>query len=359
MPRLIILGNGFDRNYQLPTDYTNDLRPILQEKNSEMFSKLDKLYFGEEIKYWSDFEGNIGQVKSLEFIHDRNRKNLENLYNVDYYPYDSGSELYGDDYTAIDNAINEAEMNAVDLEEVFNDEHAEDLENLYGYIEEGFKEMSLNSNQYLLDNIGSIVDEFEFSSNDYFITFNYTSSLEILNPDICPENIFHIHGKAEKDDELIFGNIETKIENRGSDLFEMNPYYGPSNKGGRDISNYDDFIDAVYVPEESFSVYNVKVDEAIDTLNNQMIKPLQKEELISFLRNKEITHIYVYGLSCGEVDIEYLEKINEACSSPHWCFSFYRNKASDPVCINSMKLSFFHFIDFKESTSFKKYLRKI
>ena len=309
MPRLIILGNGFDRNYQLPTDYTNDLRPILQEKNSEMFSKLDKLYFGEEIKYWSDFEGNIGQVKSLEFIHDRIRKNLENLYNVDYYPYDSGSELYGDDYTAIDNAINEAEMNAVDLEEVFNDEHAEDLENLYGYIEEGFKEMSLNSNQYLLDNIGSIIDEFEFSSKDYFITFNYTSSLEILNPDICPENIFHIHGKAEKDDELIFGNIETKIENRGSDLIEMNPYYGPSNKGGRDISNYDDFVDAVCVPEESFSVYNVKVDEAIDTLNNQMIKPLQKEELISFLRDKDITHIYVYGLSCGEVDIEYLEKI--------------------------------------------------
>ena len=139
----------------------------------------------------------------------------------------------------------------------------------------------------------------------------------------------------------------------------MNPYYGPSNKGGRDISNYDDFIDAVYVPEESFSVYNAKVDEAIDTLNNKMIKPLQKEELISFLRDKDITHIYVYGLSCGEVDIEYLEKINEACSSPHWCFSFYRNKASDPVCINSMKLSFFHFIDFKESTSFKKYLREI
>lgn len=359
MARLIILGNGFDRNYGLPTDYTNDLRPILQRMNPIMFSKLDELYFDEDIKYWSDFEGHIGQVKSLEFIHDQNRKDLDDLYNVDYEQYDLGSELYGDNYTAVDNAINEALMNSVDLEGTFNNEHATDLESLYSYIEEGFKEMSLNSNKYLLDNIGSIVDEFEFSSDDYFITFNYTSTLEVLNPDICSENIFHIHGSAEEDEELIFGNIENKIKNIGSDLVELNPYYNLSDKGGSEIPYFDELIEAVCIPEESFSEYNDKVDEAIDTLNNRMIKPLQKAELISFLTDKDLTQIYVYGLSCGEVDIEYLEKVNEVCSNPDWCFSFYRNKALDPVCKNSMKLSFFNCIDFKESSSFKKHFRKI
>lgn len=59
MARLIILGNGFDRNYKLPTDYKNNLRPILERTDSELFSKLDKLYFNGNIEYWSDFERKI------------------------------------------------------------------------------------------------------------------------------------------------------------------------------------------------------------------------------------------------------------------------------------------------------------
>lgn len=359
MSKLIILGNGFDRNFNLPTDYTENLKPILEKKNKELFNKLDKLYFDEKIEYWSDFEGNIGKVKSIDFIHDQNRKRATYLFEIDFIPFDSSSEHYGDDYTAVDNAICEAERNSVDLIETFDTEHAEDLEYLYSYMEDGFVEMSQKANRHLHSKIKDITDDFEFSSGDYYITFNYTSTLEILNPDIPTTNILHIHGKADENEELIFGNMKTKIEGKVSDFYEMNPYYTPSDKGKKDISNFDDFIDAVNISEESFSEYNDRVTDAINTLNDQMIKPLQIEELDHFLKYKNISQIYVYGLSCGEVDIEYLEKINKLCSNPSWYVSFFRNKSIDPVCKNCMKLSFFHRINFKETSNFKDQFRKI
>lgn len=104
MTRLIILGNGFDRNYQLPTDYKNDLRPVLKELNFELFSKLDKLYFNENIEYWSDFEGKIGNVEDVQFLHDGLDDEIMELYMEDINDYPPSDEHYGDFYSAIENA---------------------------------------------------------------------------------------------------------------------------------------------------------------------------------------------------------------------------------------------------------------
>lgn len=50
-----------------------------------------------------------------------------------------------------------------------------------------------------------------FINNDsYYISFNYTSTLEILYG-ICSNNILYIHGNTQCDSELILGHIMNLI----------------------------------------------------------------------------------------------------------------------------------------------------
>lgn len=60
---LFIIGNGFDRNSKLPTDYRNDLRRILKKNDIDRFNIIDNLYFNNNEFLWSQFENKIGNIQ--------------------------------------------------------------------------------------------------------------------------------------------------------------------------------------------------------------------------------------------------------------------------------------------------------
>ena len=356
MTRLIILGNGFDKNYGLPTDYKNDLRPILEKLNFELFSKLDKLYFNEKIEYWSDFEGKIGNVEDVHFLHDGLDAEIAKLYMEDIHNYPPSDEHYGDLYSAIENAKNAAEGNRVDLENRFIETHSEDFNDFHTFMEDGLRTMAEEANFEVTSQSKILHRDFKFEADDYYLTFNYTSTLEVLYPHIKLDHICHIHGSVQNNDDLIYGNIRNNLYSGSSDFITENPNYDPEDGKDAEISNFREFIEIITYSEKEQNGYNNFVIEQINELNASMVKPLQETVLVDFLRQANIDEVLIYGLSIGEVDIPYLEKINDLFPNSEWTISYFNNN-SDPVYRNSNKLSFASKITLLETREFKSYLK--
>lgn len=354
MTRLIILGNGFDRNYRLPTDYRNDLRPILKESNQELFSKLDKLYFNEDITYWSDFEGKIGDVEDVQFLHDGLEDELTELYMEDISYYSPGDEHYGDDFSAIENAKDAAEGHRIDLKHRFVETHLDDFTEFHTFIEDGFRKMAKKANLELDSQSQILQRDFNFKADDYYIIFNYTTTLETLYPYINPNHICHIHGSVQNNDDLIYGNTRENLYSGFSDFITENPNYDPDEGKDAELSNYREYIETVTYSEKEQNDYNDFVIEKIKELNASMVKPVQKAILVDFLRQVNVDEVLIYGLSIGEVDIPYLEKINEMFPNSTWTISYFNDK-SDPVCRHTEKLSFSSKVKFVETQDFKNY----
>lgn len=356
MARLIILGNGFDRNYKLPTDYKNNLRPILERTDSELFSKLDKLYFNGNIEYWSDFERKIGDVEDVQFLHDGLEEELTGLYMEDVSYYFPSDERYGDDFSAIENAKYAAENNRIDFKKRFIDTHLNDFDDFNCFIEEGFRLMAEEANAEAKNKSQTLQKDFNFYSDDYYLTFNYTSTLEILYPHIKPDHICHIHGSVQDDSDLVYGNINDNLYSGSSDFITENPNHDPDEGKDAELSNYREYIETVTYSEKELDEYNSFVIEKIEELNESMVKPIQEGILSEFLKQVNVDEVFIYGLSIGEVDIPYLEKINVLFPKSKWIISYFRSE-SDPVYQNSGKLSFSGKINLLESNDFKKYFK--
>ena len=109
--------------------------------------------------------------------------------------------------------------------------------------------------------------------NDFFLSFNYTKTLEHL---YGIENVCHIHGVQGIDEELIFGH--------GSDY------------------NYDfDYID--YRGVEAF------FEEMHDRLKKDTAKVLKKHKAFFETLNQSINKIFSYGFSFSKVDEVYIREI--------------------------------------------------
>jgi len=322
MGRLIILGNGFDLYHGLPTSYKNDLVPILKELNSDLFEKLNKLYFEENIDLWSDFEKQIGRTKSLDCLNSPIRDKLLYLFNIDAISYPPESENYGNFWLEFEEARHEAESNRVHLETVFSEYHS-DLDDVKEFFREGLKQMckcaneANNKKNYLNKNI-------LFSDNDYFISFNYTNTLEKIYPNVSKSNICYIHGTIEEE-ELIFGNLSENIVDTTSDLNEENEKYCKSDIKGCEIHVKQEFIDNVTYEQEEFDQYNENVVAYMNQLNMSMIKPIQIKRLKKFLEKLDIKKIYIFGFSMGKVDLPYFEMIYDLFPKAEWFISVYNS----------------------------------
>lgn len=198
---LFIIGNGFDKALKLPTDYRDNLRPILKDMDKDKFECINKLYFSGYEDLWSEFENNIGNIKDYKIIYD----NLENItnqiqtFNNEYSnpfvgAYGIESESYGASDIEVDNAINSVNLNKPNA-----DDFDIDFQNLKEFVDKGMDKMIEVADKELND-------EYEYpiiknlNSNSMFLTFNYTDTLEKACH-ISSERILHIHGTL--DDELI------------------------------------------------------------------------------------------------------------------------------------------------------------
>lgn len=324
MTRLIILGNGFDLYHNLPTSYTNHLVPILENNDEELFYKLTRLYFNTDIDLWSDFEnliGSIGSDKDIEFLHNVVQERVWRLNGTDIIPYSIESEHHKMDWMEMENALNEARDNGVDMIETFQESNRELLEDSKFFIANGLAEMCKRSDAVNKKNIGK--KDFCFTPKDYFLTFNYTSTLEMLYENIPSTHICHIHGTVKDINSIIYGNTPKKIKKISSDFFEYNENYSKEDVGKFDNDDMNVFVELVTKDDEEFFEYNEKVEELISKLNESMIKQIQIQGINDFLQSIDIKEVFIYGFSMGKVDFPYLIEINNCFPNARWYLSYF------------------------------------
>lgn len=172
MPKLYVIGDGFDLWHDLPTKYSQFYqfakKPLDELEN---YYVLDLTHGGP----WHDFENSLASFHWREFYAAHNHINVDS---ESFRP----SFVYG-----------------------LEDDLAEHADNHVEAIKECFREW--------VDGINVSVAErrLVFAEDAQFITFNYTSTLQSIYG-IDDDRILHIHGKTGTFEDIIFGHGETMVE---------------------------------------------------------------------------------------------------------------------------------------------------
>lgn len=328
MSRLIILGNGFDLHYGLPTQYKNHLVPILKEKNEKFFKILDSIYFNGNPELWKDFEGEIGALKDDEILHEKFREDIMTVQNIEPDSYPPGHNNYGGDWMLEYSAANEASEKTPDFQTAFRENNEEFFDNAFSFLEDGLREMCYAAQDDLDAKISDdlIRKDFNFCNDDSFITFNYTNTLEKIYDFIPEENILHIHESLESGEELIFGNTQDKLSRSDCYVYEEHPYFSPESVDEAETESMGMYIRAVTLVDYDFNDYNNSANEHLDRFNETFIKDIQSNKLVQFLSDKTISEIWIFGTSIGDVDIPYYRYINSKYPSANWYIAYFKDE---------------------------------
>ncbi len=136
-----------------------------------------------------------------------------------------------------------------------------------------------------------------FEKNAKFLTFNYTSTLQVVYG-VSDKQVLHIHGKAEAFDELIFGHGDTMEEEVEFDE------YGESNR--------TPFSDAEGAAKYPFYALQKPVETILGTHENY------------FESLGQINEIIVIGHSLNKIDLPYFARVAEKAPAGRWtvcCFT--------------------------------------
>lgn len=282
MANLNIIGNGFDLYHGLPTSYYHFACYMLST-NEELYDELAEMYSfskGEmhhstgklerkidDLGYWSEFEKNLGNLWVEGLLIDD--LDLECPDAVDLC---IGCPDYSD---TIKEILKKWITSTTDTKKNF---------------------------EIIKKVIGK--KKVDFSSEDVFISFNYTHTLEEVY-DIS--NVLHIHGEANlvaHKNDLIIGHGNNKILDDLQDRIVR-----------LDGNDYDQ-------PSRNRKLEYQFAKEVLKKLR----KPVEicMEQLSSFINKiEEPDYICVYGFSLGDVDLLYMQLIREKFPICKWRFSYY------------------------------------
>ena len=268
---LFIIGNGFDLAHGLKTKYEH-FREYLEESDGIFLESLEEMYgysigsSKELIKnyLWQDFEGNLSDIDEISIIEQ------------------------GED---------------IDLGLEWEDIGVEDTLNIHWESKYRFiKEL----NEYVMKWIKGINIDVQkktdfISSEDLFITFNYTLLLEEVYG-IDRYNILHIHGSIDEDDILPVmghGNKDKIIEMR-----EIAKSFREKFK------------------EKQSSIYNAIANYYEITLKDVNSHILNNDSF--FRRLIDVNSISIIGHSLGNVDMPYFREIyNHVSEDTIWNIYYY------------------------------------
>ena len=259
--KLIIVGNGFDLYHDLKTQYIQYRQYLLSHGyggvvhsfeigNDELESDIDFL--------WKDIESIIGLL------------NYESAYHL-------LTSTDSEDWTDASNHDFEHEVSR--------------MTDYWPILKDKMKEW-INSIEYTnhKNNLLTFIND-----DSYYISFNYTSTLEILYG-ICPDNILYIHGNSQRDNELILGHNHK--------------------------SYYPEWDDS----SEETDIRLRRAGEIMERHRLNTIKPVDLiiEKNADFLNAvNNVEEIFVLGLSYADVDLKYLEYISNINKNMKWNFSWY------------------------------------
>lgn len=290
--KLYIIGNGFDLHHNMPTGY-NDYKKFLNDlhpdtiKSFESFGYI-KGYSKEDI-LWTNLE-NALTLDSEYLISD---------FINDYYPDPSSDS----DYTF--------------------DEMRVELENetqfIYNFTGLYFFEWieSINSSGYNVDK------NLHFDSNDLFITFNYTDTLESLYQ-IPSENILHIHGKIndELSSKILGGNSYHPAKTiEEAEIFDSIPIPPINNHSVHSEIQFGSTLNDPKVIEEKLQnkysdddFYGASIRQGVNEIVkycNASYKDLTANYPIlkGFIADKPIAEVIIMGHSFDGIDEPYYSDI--------------------------------------------------
>lgn len=286
--RLNIIGNGFDMYHGLPCSYYYFGCYLLQH-HTDFYEELAKMYdfsyalqtdsedfeYGVEKIFWRYFEEKLGTLNPTwiqETLEDDLGLECSDPVDIDI-PETANSEV-------IKKYFQEWVSSTLDTDENFN-----------------------TVKEHLAKN------KLKWTKEDYFINYNYSHTLEKVYH-IPSHKIFHIHGECGEDSELIVGHGNNSDITKHSEMLKSmknsSAYYGYQSSRNR----YNEYRCELAILED----LKKDIPRLIDNMKFQL----------SYW-NKEVSEIYVWGLSCGPVDMPYIKKLNELFPSVHWSFSYYED----------------------------------
>lgn len=275
--KLVICGNGFDLNQELKTSY-NDFKIYLEEKSFFDNYDVDVFYpFFNNEQNIADI--GIADLRYPILIFD-SKKVVED---VSYWcdlekmiaepSYESIKDFYGfDKYSDRKQCIKAAKN---DLYNLLNQMSIE-LKNWVSSLS--------YTKKPLLKGI--------FSDDNIYISFNYTKTLELLF-NVPKDKICYVHNSCS-DEKVIFGCSKDDVDSKYSKLLYKTKCFCSLKK----------------------EIY--KFVKPTEELLELKIKP--------FLKDREISEIYVLGHSLSSVDSLYFTYINHKYPNAKWVISYFDDK---------------------------------
>ena len=264
MTKLYIIGNGFDLWHELPTSYD-----LFYEFAKSTLDELES-YFCIDITQsgpWCDFENCLGTF-NWKLFYDAH----------DYTDVTAESFRPSESFGLVDDLIEQADHLVCAIKECF-----------HAWIEE--IDVALAKKKMTA-----------FYNNDLFLTFNYTSTLELVYG-VNSDKIVHIHGRSDAFDDLIFGHRKTMTENPELD------------ENGN--SNRTMFSDAESAAKLPFYAFQKPVDKVI-AKNSSFFQSLSG-----------ISTVSVIGHSLNEIDLPYFKAVARNAKSAKWVIYFHKPEDED------------------------------
>lgn len=182
--------------------------------------------------------------------------------------------------------------------------------NQNGFIEKELNEFVLNGENYI-NNIKEKPLENLISKDGYYLTFNYTHTLENIY-NIPNNRILHIHGEIGRT-KLEFGYPEGKF-NPGKICYD----FRQKGRGPYTEIYWEDYINIIdnYYTQKAFQILFNKC--------KSFKKKIHIKELEKFLEdnNCNIDEFIVYGHSC-KIDFDYFSYLNDKYKNAKWIFYYH------------------------------------
>lgn len=267
---LYVIGNGFDLNHGMCTRYNNFKNWLIKHERFDTILELENL-FGNNTSLWCDFETALGRYDFEKAVN----WDLDSLYIVEK-QVGNVSYIIGDPFY-LDVSINEIVSNS--------------------FIE-WVKDIKLPKEK-----------KFHIANNAFFITFNYTETLEDIYG-IEAKNILHLHGNRTENNQLIVGH-----------------------------RNYVDPVTAIR-NDVSLRENNERIQRICNL--NELYKPIEKiidNNQHVWCKLNDVSQVIVIGHSCNEIDYLYFKKIADSIKNDsNWAFYCHSIEDKDRMQTLTKKL---------------------
>ena len=282
---LYIIGNGFDKHHRMPTAFTECYDWMQDNHYFDALSQIDEIYGVASYEWWKDFENSLGEMDMCEFALRQTREN---------YP-DFGS----DDFREADRyrAEYQAELDITQMVKAMKSRFTEWINTMQA--PDSTKKLPISKKDV------------------YFITFNYTPTLETLYA-VPHDQILHIHGSVFEKGEYIIGHGKS-YEKLQQELESQEPSPAPDATPEEEQEFYESNYDPIYEDTKEAVLKNIAdLRKPVDSLIER--------NRSTFDRLRQVERICIYGLSFSDIDLKYIAeliRIHNAASNIQWEISYF------------------------------------